>query len=84
MNPLSLSRAIVVVSTVAAAFVEVYLATTYAPPVLWIALVGFVLLAIAGTRVRSSALPVLMARRALKRVLMESRFRRARSPLKRL
>jgi hypothetical protein len=61
MNPLSLSRAIVVVSTVAAAFVEVYLATTYAPPVLWIALVGFVLLAIAGTRVRSSALPVLMA-----------------------
>jgi hypothetical protein len=56
------TRAVVVVSTIAAALAEGYLATTpYHPQVYWIALAGFVILLGAGSRLRAFALPVLMA-----------------------
>jgi len=61
MTPQLLTRATVIVSTVAAALVEGYLATSYAPPVFWISLAGFMVLLIAGARYRSAALPMLMA-----------------------
>lgn len=60
MNWLPLTRAVVVISTVAAAFVEAYLATEYAPQVFWIAVAGFAVLVIAGERLRGAALPVVM------------------------
>lgn len=61
MNPLSVTRGVVVASTIVAAFLEAYLATEYSPMVLWVALVGFVALAIAGSRLRGWALPVILA-----------------------
>ena len=61
MTPARLTRLLVIVSTVAAAVVEGYLATPYAPRVFVIALSGFGLLLAAGARVRGVALPVLMA-----------------------
>jgi len=54
-------RAVVVLSTVAAALLEAYLATEYAPHVLWIAIAGFALFLFAGARLRGGALPLLMA-----------------------
>ena len=61
MNPLQLTRGVVVASTIAAALLEAYLATEYSPLVLWIAVAGFILLLIAGARIRREALPLLMA-----------------------
>lgn len=55
------TRLVVVVSTIVAALVEVWLATTYALPVFWIAVAGFVILLITGSRIRAVALPGLMA-----------------------
>ena len=60
MTPQLLTRGVVIVSTVAAALAEAYLATS-APPVLWLALGGFILMVIAGSRLRAGALPILMA-----------------------
>ncbi len=60
MTPQLLTRGVVIVSTVAAAFAEAYLATN-APPVLWLAIGGFILMVIAGSRLRAGALPLLMA-----------------------
>src|SRR5262245_19276528 len=54
-------KLIVVVSTVIAALVECYLATPYAPPVFFIAIIGFALLVFLGARLRRVAMPVLMA-----------------------
>jgi O-antigen ligase len=61
MNISAVTRGIVVASTVAAAFVEVYLATEYAPAILWIAIAGFAILLAIGWRVRSTALPLVLA-----------------------
>ena len=61
MTPQSLTRAVVIASTVAAALVEGYLATSYAPNVYRVAIAGFVLLLVAGARIRAWAMPVLMA-----------------------
>ena len=44
------TRVVVIASTVAAALVEAYLATTYSPQVFWIALAGFVLMLRCGQR----------------------------------
>jgi hypothetical protein len=60
MTPLLLARGVVIVSTVAAALAEAYLAT-HVPPVFWGALAGFVLMLVAGSRLRSGAMPILMA-----------------------
>src|SRR5678816_2152883 len=57
----AVTRGIVIVSTAAAALVEVYLATEHAPPILWIALIGFAILLAIGSRVRPIALPVVLA-----------------------
>ena len=57
----AVTRGIVIVSTVAAAFVEVYLATEYAPAILWIAVIGFGILLAIGSRVRAVALPLLLS-----------------------
>jgi len=56
------TRAVVIASTVAAAFAEAYLAEPYAPglPVFWISVAGFVLLLIAGQSFRSVALLCVM------------------------
>jgi hypothetical protein len=61
MTPQLLTRVVVVASTVAAALIEGYLATPYAPPVFGIALVGFVLMLAAGSRVRGIGLPIVLA-----------------------
>jgi hypothetical protein len=61
MTPERLTRLIVVVSTVAAALVECYLATEYSPPIFFTALFGFALLLAVGARLRGLALPFLMA-----------------------
>lgn len=55
------TRGIVIVSTVAAALLEAYLANTYTPQVFWLSLAGFVLTLVAGRRLRSPAMPVIMA-----------------------
>ncbi|MEO7133893.1 MAG: hypothetical protein ABI024_06690 [Vicinamibacterales bacterium] len=60
MTPQLLTRGVVIVSTVVAALAEAYLATN-APPVLWLAIGGFILMVIAGSRLRAGALPLLMA-----------------------
>jgi hypothetical protein len=57
----AVTRGIVIVSTVAAAFVEVYLATEYAPAILWIAVIGFGIFLAIGSRVRAVALPLLLS-----------------------
>jgi O-antigen ligase len=57
----AVTRGIVIASTVAAALAEVYLATEYAPQILWIALIGFAILLAIGSRVRQIALPLLLA-----------------------
>ena len=56
-----LTRVVVIVSTVAAAVVEGVLATPFAPHLFWLAAAGFVLLLVAGARLRGAALPILMA-----------------------
>jgi hypothetical protein len=56
-----ITRGIVIASTVVAALAEVYLATEYARPVFWIAIVGFFALAAIGQQVRRVAMPLLMA-----------------------
>jgi hypothetical protein len=61
MTAARFTRLIVCVSTVAAALVESYLATTYSPPIFYTALAGFGLLLAAGARLRGVALPILMA-----------------------
>ncbi len=61
MTPQLLTRAVVIVSTVIAALVEGYLATPYSPAVYKVAVAGFLLLLFAGTRLRSTAMPLLMA-----------------------
>src|SRR5436190_12730692 len=57
----AVTRGIVIGSTVAAAFVEVFLATEYAPAILWIAVIGFAILLAIGSRVRPMALPLLLS-----------------------
>lgn len=61
MTPQFLTRAVVIGSTVVAALIEAYLAAQYAPLVFYGAIAGFVLLLIVGSRLRSDALPILMA-----------------------
>lgn len=62
MTFLSATRAVVMASTIVAAFTEAYLGRAYGPPqVLWIGAGGFVLLLAAGQRLRRIALPILMA-----------------------
>src|ERR1043165_116044 len=56
---LSISKGVVIASTVLAAFVELYLAETVRP-VFWIAVIGFAALLVFGSRVRSVALRVLL------------------------
>ena len=51
----------IIASTVAAALVEAYLANSYSPQVFWIALAAFVLMLVAGQRLRSVSLPIVMA-----------------------
>ena len=56
------TRAIVVASTIVAAFAQTYLATMYWPPqTIWIASASVLALAIAGDRLRSIALPAVLA-----------------------
>lgn len=56
------TRAIVVASTMVAAFAQTYLATMYWPPqTIWLASASVVALAIAGNRLRSVALPAVLA-----------------------
>ena len=55
------ARALVIASTVAAAFVEAFLATQYSPQVFFLAAAGFVLMLISGARLRSLMLPIVMA-----------------------
>jgi O-antigen ligase len=54
-------RGFIVVSTIAAALVEAALANTYSPQVFLIALAGFVLMLIAGQRLRATTLPIIVA-----------------------
>lgn len=61
MTPQKLTRVVVIASTVLAALVESVLATPYAPPVFFIAVAGFALMLFAGSRLRSGAMPILMA-----------------------
>lgn len=57
-----LTRAIVVLSTVAAALALAYLATPYLPPPsFWVATAGLVVMAIAGRRLRPIALPAVLS-----------------------
>ena len=58
MNPI---RGLVVVSTVAAAVVEAYLANAYTPHLFWVSLALFALMLAAGQRLRSLSLPIVMA-----------------------
>lgn len=58
---LKAARIVVIVSTVAAALFESYLATQYHPAIFWLSLIGFAVLAGAGERLRPLALPTLMA-----------------------
>ena len=54
-------RGLVVVSTIAAAIAEAYLANSHSPHLFWISLAAFVLMVVAGQRLRSLSLPILMA-----------------------
>ncbi|HTH26758.1 MAG TPA: hypothetical protein VL919_16675 [Vicinamibacterales bacterium] len=54
-------RRFIVSSTIAAALVEAFLATQYVPQVFFISLAGFALMVAAGSRLRSAALPIVMA-----------------------
>jgi hypothetical protein len=55
------SRIVVIASTVLAAVVESFLASTYTPQLFWAGLAGFALLLIAGRMWRPAAMPLLMA-----------------------
>lgn len=61
MTFLSSTRLLVIVSAVIAAFVEAYLGSQYTPEVFWIGIAGFAVMLIAGARLRSIALPIVMA-----------------------
>lgn len=61
MTPLTVTRAIVVTSTVAAALLEAFLANTYSPQVFWISIGGLALMLAAGRRLRPIGLPIVMA-----------------------
>jgi O-antigen ligase len=55
-------RAVVVLSTIVAAFLEAHFATMYSPPMVWwIATAGFVLLLAAGSQLRAIAMPIVLA-----------------------
>ena len=54
-------RGFIVSSTIAAALVEAFLATQYVPQAFFLSLAAFVLMIVAGSRVRSAALPIVMA-----------------------
>ena len=57
-----LTRAMVIASTVLAAFAQTYVATFYWPPqTIWIASASVIVLAIAGYRLRALALPAVLA-----------------------
>ncbi|HEX6216977.1 MAG TPA: hypothetical protein VFZ38_19215 [Vicinamibacterales bacterium] len=57
-----LTRALVIASTVLAAFAQTYLATFYWPPqTIWIASASVIVLAIAGDRLRAFVLPAVLA-----------------------
>jgi hypothetical protein len=60
MTFLSSTRLLVIASTAIAAFVEAWQGTTYAPEVFWIGVAGFGLLLMAGERLRSIALPIVL------------------------
>ena len=66
----SSTRLLVVASALLAAFAEAWLATTYTPEVFWIGLAGFGLLVVAGDRLRSIAMPIVMAALYLTPALM--------------
>lgn len=54
-------RGFIVSSTIAAALVEAFLANLHSPQVFWISLAGFVLMLAVGQRLRSAALPIVIA-----------------------
>ncbi len=54
------TKSVVVVSTFAAALVELYLATPYRPTVMWIAIAGFAIAAIFGTRAQGILAPSIL------------------------
>lgn len=55
------TRGVIIASTVAAALVEAFLANSYSPQIFWTALAAFVLMLVAGERLRSVSLPIVMA-----------------------
>src|SRR5688572_2361465 len=61
MTFLSSTRLLVITSTVLAGLVEAYLASVYAAQLLWIGGAGLALMLIAGERLRSTAMPIVMA-----------------------
>ena len=61
MTFLSSTRLLVIASAVLAALVEAYLASVYAAQLLWIGGAGLALTLIAGERLRSTAMPIVMA-----------------------
>ncbi len=61
MTFLSSTRLLVIGSAAIAALVEAYFASAYAPEVLGIGVAGFALTLIAGNRLRSTAMPIVMA-----------------------
>ncbi len=61
MTFLSSTRLLVIASAAIAALVEAYLASVYAPALLWIGVAAFALTLIAGDRLRSTAMPIVMA-----------------------
>jgi O-antigen ligase len=61
MTFLSSTRLLVIASAAVATFAEAWQATTYTPEVFWLGIAGFGLLVTAGERLRSIALPIVMA-----------------------
>ena len=61
MTFLSSTRLLVIASVVIAAFVEAYLGSQYTPEVFWIGIASFAVTVVAGERLRSIALPIVMA-----------------------
>src|SRR5215213_5163883 len=57
----AVTRGIVIASTVFACWLEAYLANTYTPQIYWLSIAGFIVIAIAGRRLHSAAMPVVMA-----------------------
>ena len=61
MTFLTSMRLLVIASAAIAAFVEAFLGAAYTPEVFWIGIAGFAVMLAAGDRLRSIALPIVMA-----------------------